>query len=627
MAIASGTFGTCAWSISDSGALTLGGGILGATPFETAWPWDKYRDKITSASITGSISSQYESYSAGTTNTLDLNYMFKNCSNLASVNGLSNLKNAINTREMFYNCSSLTSLNLSGFNTSNVTDMSQMFSDCSSLTSLNLSGFNTSNVTDMRYMFFRCSSLTSLDLSSFNTSNVTSMQDMFNDCSSLTSLDLSSFNTSNVTNMFSMFDGCKVLTSITFGSNWDMSALSDSPGSYKLHIIDPTYTSSYRTARNTSSGLTITSDEQFYKLNTTDRVGTWKRIADKTDITCTAERTLSGVAAEDGDDITFSFSWVFSGGASSASVDIWQKEAGASSYPSTATYTTSLSGASGTSTYVVTGLTGAYDFRVEINDGTSTYVFFPSVSSVIRFVDFDPESLEAHFYGNVKVGPVEVVSNKGAIEVVSSNISSTSEKPSSNIWGTIVALFDKLGALRSYLRHVDAANGSQGVQVETVRSVNGSNVTNGLQLYITENGARGIAVSDSAAWRSALWLGTTAPGTILWSGAIYMTGGHTVNLSHNISTCPSGVLLHWQPYSNGAAQNWGHEFTFIPKTQHNGAGCMARLATSKFGVVGTKYFYVSDNKITGNNDNNASGTANGIKYNNGYWVLTQVIAV
>ena len=54
---------------------------------------------------------------------------------------------------MFYNCSSLTSLNLSNFNTNNVTNMGYMFFNCSSLTSLNLSNFNTNNVTDMSAMF------------------------------------------------------------------------------------------------------------------------------------------------------------------------------------------------------------------------------------------------------------------------------------------------------------------------------------------------------------------------------------------------------------------------------------------------------------------------------------------
>ena len=35
--------------------------------------------------------------------------------------------------------------------------MSHMFSECSSLKELNLSNFNTNNVTDMSYMFAQCS--------------------------------------------------------------------------------------------------------------------------------------------------------------------------------------------------------------------------------------------------------------------------------------------------------------------------------------------------------------------------------------------------------------------------------------------------------------------------------------
>ena len=47
---------------------------------------------------------------------------------------------------MFYNCSSLKSLNLSNFNTDNITDMNNMFCACSSLIELNLSNFNIDNV-------------------------------------------------------------------------------------------------------------------------------------------------------------------------------------------------------------------------------------------------------------------------------------------------------------------------------------------------------------------------------------------------------------------------------------------------------------------------------------------------
>ena len=47
-----------------------------------------------------------------------------------------------------------TKINLSNFNTKDVTDKSWMFNGCSFLKELNLSNFNTSNVTNMKSMFF-----------------------------------------------------------------------------------------------------------------------------------------------------------------------------------------------------------------------------------------------------------------------------------------------------------------------------------------------------------------------------------------------------------------------------------------------------------------------------------------
>ena len=57
--------------------------------------------------------------------------------------------------------------------------MSYMFYSTVNLTSLNLSNFDTSNVTDMSYMFYNMYGLTSLDLLNFNTSKVTNMSYMF----------------------------------------------------------------------------------------------------------------------------------------------------------------------------------------------------------------------------------------------------------------------------------------------------------------------------------------------------------------------------------------------------------------------------------------------------------------
>ena len=123
---------------------------------------------------------------------------------------------------MFHGCSSLASLDLTSFNTANVTDMYGMFATCSSLTSLNLSSFNTENVINMGFMFFGCSSLTSLDLTNFNTANVTDMGAMFDLCSSLASLDLTNFNTEKVIDMYGMFSGCNSLTTIYCNDDWSV---------------------------------------------------------------------------------------------------------------------------------------------------------------------------------------------------------------------------------------------------------------------------------------------------------------------------------------------------------------------------------------------------------------------
>ena len=70
-------------------------------------------------------------------------------------------------------------LDLSNFDTSQVTNMKLMFEYMFNITTLNLSNFDTSKVTDMNQMFSSMSSLTTLNLSNFDTSQVWNMEDMF----------------------------------------------------------------------------------------------------------------------------------------------------------------------------------------------------------------------------------------------------------------------------------------------------------------------------------------------------------------------------------------------------------------------------------------------------------------
>ena len=145
--------------------------------------------------------------------------MFRDCNLLKELNiSHFDTSNVTMFWAMFDGCSSLESLDVSNFDTSKVTDMTLLFAWCYNLKKLVLGNFDTSNVTNMYMMFIGCRNLTSLDVSSFNTSKVTSMQYMFDGCSGLTSLDVSNFDTSNVTNSNDMFDGCSGLKELIISS-------------------------------------------------------------------------------------------------------------------------------------------------------------------------------------------------------------------------------------------------------------------------------------------------------------------------------------------------------------------------------------------------------------------------
>ena len=121
----------------------------------------------------------------------NMNYMFKDCISLYSIQDISKLDTSEVTtmRGLFYGCKSLSNIfGISEWNTSKVTDMSNMFYNCKSLSFLNISKWNTCKVTDMNDMFYNCESLSFLDISKWNTSKVTKIGSMFYQCKSLSFL-------------------------------------------------------------------------------------------------------------------------------------------------------------------------------------------------------------------------------------------------------------------------------------------------------------------------------------------------------------------------------------------------------------------------------------------------------
>jgi len=119
---------------------------------------------------------------------------------------------------MFY--STWADANIYSFDTQNVTNMRGMFQDALvhtiPLGQNLLSNLNTANVTDMRSMFERTRNST-INVSDFDTGNVTHMSRMFYGADRVSALDLSNFDTRNVTDMAQMFAGMTGLRQITLG--------------------------------------------------------------------------------------------------------------------------------------------------------------------------------------------------------------------------------------------------------------------------------------------------------------------------------------------------------------------------------------------------------------------------
>lgn len=127
-------------------------------------------------------------------------------------------------------------------------------------------------------------------------------------------------------------------------------------------------------------------------------------------------------------------------------------------------------------------------------------------------------------------------------------------------------------------------------------------------------------------------------GQVLWdgsaagsSGGYYMTETQSITLPQAISEQPTGIVLVFQAYADGSVVPSDFNTFFIPKgsvADNNGQGRCFICTTTRFGYVGIKYIYISDTQLTGNTQNDETGTAaSGITYTNNRFVLTKVYGV
>lgn len=181
----------------------------------------------------------------------------------------------------------------------------------------------------------------------------------------------------------------------------------------------------------------------------------------------------------------------------------------------------------------------------------------------------------------------------------------------------------ELFATRSNTNHeidLDTGNG-----VYTKWKCNG-NKTADINHYVKSSlGSTQIAQWDSSVRflkkdnLMASYDGTTP---VLLSTAVYPNADYTGIFSAPASTQPHGILIEFAPYADGQAKGHGLVTFFIPKGRCNGESYNIYIDPWC-----SKWIYVYDNKIVGNDANSKNGTTNGISYNNRKYVLSRVYGV
>ena len=98
-------------------------------------------------------------------------------------------------------------------------DCSFMFYGCDNILTIDLSSFNSQNITNLKSMFMFCTKLRAVGLSFFNTKNVINMDYLFCRCKNISYLDLTSFETNKIKNIIGFVDGCNSLKEIRVKKN------------------------------------------------------------------------------------------------------------------------------------------------------------------------------------------------------------------------------------------------------------------------------------------------------------------------------------------------------------------------------------------------------------------------
>lgn len=271
-----------------------------------------------------------------------------------------------------------------------------------------------------------------------------------------------------------------------------------------------------------------------------------------------------------------------------------------------------------------------YDIRIEVADSNGSSVVVRTLSGSNYFIDLKPPA-NADEVGGASFGkPAEldgvadfgykVKASNGFINIPLPEAADldTITQPNTYCGSKISACINRpedAAGTHSFTLTVESA-GTAGQLKQTLVTCSEAEIKEYTRFYY------------SSAWHA--WAQTFSyAGNLLWNGAETMPSG-SIPLAQPISKQPHGIVLVFCRYVNGVAETHNYNSFFVPKmliSKHAGAGSAFNMNTVDYTYICTKYLYINDTTIGGNANNEATGTRNGITYNNAAYALRYVIGV
>lgn len=275
-----------------------------------------------------------------------------------------------------------------------------VFSPNTNVETVDVSGLNTVGVESFYWAFAGAVNLVSvIGLDNLNTSSVTKYDYMFTR-TSLSIIDISNFENLDVSTTIVglMFDQNPYLQTVALPTNFNLKR------AYEVSGTDQYYfgIASSRIPA-TKDGVTISSDEDFFKLTATSQGGTWVR-----DISGSAELKFNvNKVVRDGNSAEMQYTYY----ASSATAEVYLKETNQSSFPSTPSDTFSIEGTGTGSRTLTLASDSAYDVMVKVYDGETTLYTYPSIDSNVLLFSVD-ENGNVWAGGDMEDGQGNVLADK-----------------------------------------------------------------------------------------------------------------------------------------------------------------------------------------------------------------------